>query len=73
MSQMSELHQTITEYLEQGDNVYRVASVLNVPLDWVESIAAEVHLASGDIGSFVTLNGTPIFREVAKETDICYG
>lgn len=38
---MSELHLTITDYLEQGDNVYRVASVLQVPVEWVLEIEKE--------------------------------
>lgn len=42
MSKMNELHLTITEYLEQGDNPYRVASVLNVPVEWVREIEKEV-------------------------------
>lgn len=44
MSTMSQLYQTVTEYLDQGDNIYRIASVLNVPLAWVEEIQAELKL-----------------------------
>lgn len=42
MSKMSELHQTITEYLEQGDNVYRVASVLEIPIELVLAVAEQL-------------------------------
>jgi hypothetical protein len=42
MSKMSELDLTITEYLEEGDNVYRIASVLNVPLEQVQEIEARL-------------------------------
>jgi hypothetical protein len=42
MSKMSELDLTITEYLEEGDNVYRIASVLNVPLERVKEIEARL-------------------------------
>jgi len=42
MSKMSELDLTITEYLEEGDNVYRIASVLNVPLEQVKEIEARL-------------------------------
>ena len=39
---MSNIYQTIAEYLDQGDNPYRIASVLNIPLDWV--LAEEANL-----------------------------
>jgi len=38
MSKMSELHLAITELLEQGDNVYRIAEVLEVPVEMVLEI-----------------------------------
>ena len=42
MSKMSELDLTIPESLEEGDNVYRIASVLNVPLEHVKEIEARL-------------------------------
>lgn len=42
MSKMSELDLTIVEYLEEGDNIYRISSVLNVPLKQVQEIQARL-------------------------------
>lgn len=42
MSAMSNIYQTIAEYLDQGDNPYRIASVLNIPVEWVHEIENEL-------------------------------
>jgi hypothetical protein len=39
---MSNIYQTIAEYLDQGDNPYRIASVLNIPVEWVHEIENEL-------------------------------
>lgn len=49
MSKMNDLHLTIAEYLEQGDNPYRVASVLNVPVEWVFEIEKEVRQVEREV------------------------
>jgi len=54
MSKMSNLALTIAEYLEQGDNVYRIASVLDVPLAWVQEIEKEVVLSEDVTDWFLT-------------------
>lgn len=63
MSKMSVIHQTITEYLEQGDNVYRIASVLDVPLAWVQEIAKEVGIAETATGWYLLIGDTKIYQE----------
>ena len=42
MSKMSELHLSITELLEQGDNVYRIAEVLEVPVEMVLEVEKDM-------------------------------
>jgi len=42
MSKMSELHLAITELLEQGDNVFRIAEVLEVPVEMVLDVKEEM-------------------------------
>ena len=59
MSKMNELHLTITEYLEQGDNPYRVASVLSVPVEWVLEIEKEVRRVERHVSE--------------EEGDLCFG
>lgn len=63
MSKMSVIHQTITDYLEQGDNVYRIASVLDVPLSWVQEIAKEVGIAESTTGWYLMFGDTKIYQE----------
>lgn len=65
MSKMSNLHLTITDYLEQGDNAFRVAAVLNVPLEWVQEIEKEVRVAEQVASWFVNVNGVPVHKETS--------
>ena len=59
MNKMRELRQTITDYIEQGDNIYRIASVLNVPLELVQEIDQEVN----PTGLFLTIDGKRVYQE----------
>ena len=42
MSRMSELHYDILELLEQGKSFYEVAAILEIPVEWVTEVCAEV-------------------------------
>lgn len=74
MSKMNELHSTVVEYLEQGDNVFRFASVLDVPLEWVKAIEREM-VQTQMTGWFVNIDGKPVYQSFPGDVtaDICYG
>lgn len=69
-----ETRSTVVDYLEQGDNVFRVASVLDVPLEWVKSIEREI-VQTQMSGWFLTVDGTKVYQEFPGDMseDICYG